>query len=352
MITGWGMCVPPAVLTNADLETLTDTTDEWIVTRTGIAERRISHVDTSDMAAVAAEHALACAGRSAEEIDLLLLATCTPDRLVPSAATTVQDKIGATRAAAMDLNAACSGFLYALATADQMIEAGAADRALVIGAEKLSYWLDFTDRSTSVLFGDGAGAVVVEATGEPGGLLAFELGSDGSAGDILCVRDSGTQGRPAAGRHPVISMEGPAVFRRAVDAMGDSAAAVVAKAGLELADVDLLIPHQANIRIIEATAKRLGLDAAQVFVNIASYGNTSAATIPIALAEALAAGRIRPGHVLVFAAFGGGLTWAAGAYRWGPRTEAIGTSEAALRETDAGALEILASAVELFGTGV
>jgi 3-oxoacyl-[acyl-carrier-protein] synthase-3 len=352
MITGWGMCVPPAVLSNADLETLTDTSDEWIVTRTGIAERRVSHVDTSDMAAVAARHALACAGRSAEEIDLLLLATCTPDRLVPSSATAVQDKIGATRAAAMDLNAACSGFLYALATADQMIEAGAVERALVIGAEKLSYWLDFTDRSTSVLFGDGAGAVVVEATDEPGGLLAFELGSDGSAGDILCVRDSGTQGRPAAGRHPVISMEGPAVFRRAVDAMGDSAVAVLAKAGLELGDVDLLIPHQANIRIIDATARRLGLDASQVFVNIASYGNTSAATIPIALAEALSGGRIRSGDLIVFAAFGGGLTWAAAAYRWGSRTDAIGGSEAALPETDATALEILESTVALYGTGV
>jgi 3-oxoacyl-[acyl-carrier-protein] synthase-3 len=340
------------VLTNADLETLTDTSDEWILTRTGIAERRISHVDTSDLAAVAADRAMAAAGIAPSDVDLVLLATCTPDRLVPSAATTVQHKIGASRAAAMDLNAACSGFLYALATADQMIEAGAVRCALVIGAEKLSYWLDFTDRSTSVLFGDGAGAVVVEATGEPGGLLAFELGSDGSAGDILCVRDSGTQGRPAPGRHPVISMEGPALFRRAVDAMGEAAAVVVERAGLELDDVDLLIPHQANIRIIDATAKRLGLDSSKVFVNIASYGNTSAATIPIALTEALAAGRIGPGDDLVFAAFGGGLTWAAAAYRWGSRTQPLATSEASLPETDKTALEILASNVAMFGTGV
>lgn len=352
MITGWGACLPPAVLTNADLETLTDTSDEWILTRTGIAERRISHVDTSDLAAVAGSRALAAAGITAADVDMLLLATCTPDRLVPSAAATVQHKIGATRAAAMDLNAACSGFLYALATADQMIEAGAVRRALVIGAEKLSYWLDFTDRSTSVLFGDGAGAVVVEATEEAGGLLAFELGSDGSAGDILCVRDSGTQGRPAPGRHPIISMEGPVLFRRAVDAMGEAAAAVVERAGLELHEVDLLIPHQANIRIIDATARRLGIDSAKVFVNIASYGNTSAATIPIALTEALAAGRIGPGDALVFAAFGGGLTWGAAAYRWGSRTEPVGTSEVALPDTDKTALEILASNVAMFGTGV
>jgi len=352
MITGWGMCVPPSVLTNADLETLTDTSDEWIVTRTGIAERRISHVDTSELAAVAAAKALAAAGIEAGDVDLLLLATCTPDRLVPSTATTVQDRIGATRAAAMDLNAACSGFLYALAVADQMIEAGSVRRALVVGAEKLSYWLDFTDRSTSVLFGDGAGAVVVEATEEPGGLLAFELGSDGSAGDILCVRDSGTEGRPSAGRHPIISMEGPAVFRRAVDAMGEAAATVVERAGLALDEIDLLIPHQANIRIIDATAKRLGLDPSRVFVNIASYGNTSAATIPMALTEALAAGRVAPGGVLVFAAFGGGLTWAAAAYRWGARTEPIGVSAAELPEHGASALQILASNAALFGTGV
>jgi 3-oxoacyl-[acyl-carrier-protein] synthase-3 len=352
MITGWGKCVPPAVLTNADLETLTDTSDEWIVTRTGIAERRISHVDTSELAAVAAQHALAAAGIDASDIGLLLLATCTPDRLVPSAATMVQDKIGATRAAAMDLNAACSGFLYALATADQMIEAGAIERALVVGAEKLSFWLDFTDRSTSVLFGDGAGAVVVEASDEPGGLLAFELGSDGSAGEILCVRDSGTQGRPAAARHPIISMEGPAVFRRAVDAMGDASSAVIERAGLSLEQVDLLIPHQANIRIIDATARRLGLDPAKVFVNIASYGNTSAATIPIALTEALEQGRIAPGDAVVLTAFGGGLTWGAAAYRWGRRTTPIGESPAALPKSDATALELLAANAALFGTGV
>jgi 3-oxoacyl-[acyl-carrier-protein] synthase-3 len=352
MITGWGRCVPPAVLSNADLETVTDTSDEWITTRTGIKERRVSHVDVSVLAAVAAERALAAAGREPADVDLILLATCTPDRVVPSAAARVQDAIGASRAAAMDLNAACSGFIYALATADQMIEAGGVDRVLVIGAEKLTFWLDFTDRSTSVLFGDGAGAVLVEASDDEGGLLSFRLGSDGSAGDILCVTDSGTEGRPAAGRHPIISMEGPTLFRRAVAAMGDASVAAVEAAGLGLDDVDLLIPHQANVRIIDATARRLGLDPAKVYVNIASYGNTSAATIPIALAEALEDGMVRPGATIVFAAFGGGLTWAAAAYRWGDRTEPLGASEAALPPNDATALELLAPNIELFGKGV
>ena len=202
MITGWGKCLPPAVLSNADLETLTDTSDEWIVTRTGIKERRISHVETSDLAAVAGRRALAAAGLSPEDVDLLIVATCTPDRLVPSAAALVQRKIGATRAGALDLNAACSGFIYGLAVADQMVRTGSMRRVLLIGAEKLHFFVDFTDRATSVLFGDGAGAVVVEAAAEEGGLLAFELGADGTAAEILCVSGSGTEGDPGGDAGP------------------------------------------------------------------------------------------------------------------------------------------------------
>ena len=354
LITGWGKCVPPAALTNADLETLTDTSDEWITTRTGIRERRISHVEVSDLAAVAARRALAAAGIEATDLDLILVATCTPDRLVPSAATMVQHKIGATRAAAMDLNAACSGFIYGLATADQMLRTGAMRKALVIGAEKLHFWLDFTDRGTSVLFGDGAGAVVIEAGagGDGEGLLAFELGADGSAGDILCVAGSGTEGDPGPGPRMKITMEGPAVFRRAVESMGDSSVRVIEQAGLGFDDVDLLIPHQANERIIDATARRLGLDPAKVYVNVASYGNTSAATIPIALTEALEEGRVAPGAKLVFAAFGGGLTWAAAVYHWGTRVEPQGTSDAALPPAEATALELLQPNIDLYGKGV
>ncbi|MEK7253046.1 MAG: beta-ketoacyl-ACP synthase III [Actinomycetota bacterium] len=352
IITGWGKCLPPAVLSNADLETIADTSDEWITSRTGIKERRISHVEVSDMAAVAAQRALAAAGLEPDDIDLLLVATCSPERLIPSAATMVQEKIGATRAAAMDLNAACSGFLFALSTADQMIRGGSARRALVIGVEKLSYWLDFSNRATCVLFGDGAGAVVLEASEEDAGLLAFELGSDGTAGDLLCVPASGTEGNPMRTTLPTILMEGAEVFRRAVTAMSDSSARVLAKAGVHLDDVDLLIPHQANVRIIDATARRLSLDPAKVFVNIAAYGNTSAATIPIALAEALEEGRIKPGANIVFTAFGGGFTWAAGVFRWGTRTTPLGTTTAELSPSTATALELLAPNIALHGKGI
>jgi len=353
VITGWGKCLPPAVLTNADLETLTDTSDEWISTRTGIKERRISHVDTSDLATVAGLRAIAAAGLEPDDIDLVLLATCTPDGLVPSTAVRAQHKMGIGGAGAMDLNATCSGFIYALTTADQMIETGALDRVLVIAAEKLHFWIDFTDRSTSVLFGDGAGAVVVEATDDPKpGLLSFELGADGSAADILCVHGGGTAGVPRREQYQTMHMEGPAVFRRAVEVMGDASERVIAAAGLERKDVCLLIPHQANIRIIDATARRIGLAPEQVYVNIASYGNTSAATIPIALAEALEEGRVSAGDVIVFAAFGGGLTWAAAAYRWPSRTEPLGVSDAELPQTDATAVELLEPNIALHGKGV
>ena len=304
VITGWGKCVPPAVLSNTDLETVTDTSDEWITTRTGIKERRISHVEVSDMGAVAAEHAMAAAGIQAGDLDMILMATCSPDRLIPGAGTMVQAKIGAADAVAMDLNAACSGFVFALAQADQAIKTGFARRVLVIGAEKLSYWLDFSNRATSVLFGDGAGAVVVEASDEDAGLLAVELGSDGTAGELLCVPASGTEGNPLRRELPTIVMEGPEVFRRAVTAMGDASARVVAQAGLEVGDVDLLIPHQANVRIIDATARRLSLDSSQVFVNIASYGNTSAASISVSVSVASALRRLQ-GHRLGFAGLRG-----------------------------------------------
>ncbi len=351
-ITGWGKCVPPTVLSNADLEQLAETTDEWITTRTGIKERRIAHVEVSDMAAVASRHALAAAGKTAEDVDLILLATCSPERTIPAAATHLQAKIGARRAAAMDINAACSGFIYALSVADQMIKGGSVTTALVVGAEKLSFFLNFTERSTAVLFGDGAGAVVLEASDEPGGLLSFELGTDGENAGILCVPFSGTEGQPALERPQWVNMEGPTVFRLAVQAMGDASARVVEEAGLSVEEVDLLIPHQANVRIIDATARRLKLDPSQVYVNIASYGNTSAATIPIALAEALEEGRVAPGDNIVFAAFGGGLTWAAGVFRWGSRVTPLGTSDAALPPTDASVFDLLAGNVAMHGKGV
>lgn len=350
-ITGWGKCLPPAVLSNHDLEKLTDTSDEWITTRTGIKERRISHVEVSDMAEVAARRALAAAGKSPADVDLIILGTCTADSLIPSASSILQHKLEAYNAAALDLNAACSGFLYSLVVGANMIRAGTNRTVLVIGAEKLHYHLDFTDRSTAVLFGDGAGAVVLEPTDEPIGLLSSELGMDGRVWDILRVPKDGSAGDvgPPAPADGGIRMNGPEVFRRAVTTMGEAAARTVEAAGLDLDDVDLFIPHQANVRIIDAAARRLGLPESKVFVNIASYGNTSAATIPVALTEALEEGRISAGDLVVFAAFGAGLSWAAAAVRWGPRVTPIEVSDAELPPPDRDTLDLLQPNIDFFG---
>lgn len=350
-ITGWGKCLPPAVLSNHDLERLTDTNDEWITTRTGIKERRISHVEVSDLAAVASQRALAAAGKEPTDLDLIIFGTCTADSLIPSSAAILQDKLGAYRAGAFDLNAACSGFLYSLVVGSNMIRAGTHRTVLVVGAEQLHRHLDFTDRSTAVLFGDGAGAVVLEATAAEVGLLASELGMDGSVHDILEVPRDGSAGRlglvdPA---ECGIRMNGPEVFRRAVTTMGEAAARTLEDAGLSLDDIDLFIPHQANVRIIDAAARRLGLPESKVFVNIASYGNTSAATIPVALTEALEEGRVGPGSIVVFAAFGAGLSWAAAVLRWGDRVAPIASSDAQLPPTELDAFDLLEPNLEFFG---
>jgi len=349
-ITGWGKCLPPAVLTNSDLEQVVDTSDEWITTRTGIKERRVADVEMSDMAVVAGHRALAAAGLDANDIDLVIVATCTPDTLIPAGAAHVQAKLGARNAGAFDLNAACSGFLYGLVTGTNMIRGGTHEKVLVIGAEKLRYVTDFSDRTTCVLFGDGAGAVVIEATDNGAGLLASELGIDGDTAELLCVPGGGTKGDPgdAVPGELGVRMEGPDVFRRAVTMMGEASARVVADAGLTLEDIDILVPHQANVRIIDATARRLGIPSEKVFVNIQSYGNTSAATIPIALTEALEAGRIQPGSNIVFAAFGGGLTWAAGVLRWGDRVTPLGESDVHLPPTERTALEIIQPNLDFF----
>jgi 3-oxoacyl-[acyl-carrier-protein] synthase-3 len=350
-ITGWGKCLPPAVLSNHDLEQLVDTSDEWITSRTGIKERRISHVEVSDLSEIAARHALAAAGKTPADVDLIVLGTCSGDSLIPSTAAILQAKLEAWNAAAFDLNAACSGFLYSLVVAANMIKAGSHRTVLVVGAEKLHFHLDFTDRTTCVLFGDGAGAVVLEATEDDVGVLSSELGMDGSAAAILCIPRDGTSGdrdypQPKESR---FDMDGPEVFRRAVVRMGEASVRVIEEAGLSLDDVDLLIPHQANVRIIDATARRLGLDSGRVFVNIGSYGNTSAATIPVALTEAVEQGRIKPGDNVVFAAFGAGLSWAAAVVRWGDRVEPIATSDAELPPNTRTAMELLEPNLEFFG---
>ncbi|MBT8164655.1 MAG: ketoacyl-ACP synthase III [Acidimicrobiia bacterium] len=354
-ITGWGKCLPPTVLTNHDLEGLVDTNDDWITSRTGIKERRISHVGTSELATLAGKRALAAAGVAATDVDLVNVATCTPDTLIPSTASLVQNNLGATNAGAADQNAACSGFLYSLIMTCGLVEAGVIETGLVIGAERLTYFIDFTDRGTAVLFGDGAGAVVVQATDEPGGLKGSEMGSDGSVADILWSPGSGTATNrvelESNHKHMAVSMNGPEVFKRAVTAMGDGSIKVVDQAGWAFDDVDILIPHQANTRIIDATARRLQLDSSRVFVNIASYGNTSAATIPIALTEALEMGRIDPGAKIVFAAFGGGLSWAAAAFEFGSRVTPLAEIDDELPPTDGDVMALLAENFAYFGGG-
>ncbi|MGQ9880142.1 MAG: beta-ketoacyl-ACP synthase III [Armatimonadota bacterium] len=321
-IIGVGVGILETVLTNHDLEQRIDTSDEWIVTRTGIRERRIApaHVATSDLAAQAAEQALRNAGKSAQDVDLIVVATATPDMPWPSTACLVQAKIGASKAAAFDLNAVCSGFVYALWIAAQAVETGAYRCVLVIGADILSRQVNWEDRSTCVLFGDGAGAVVLAPVQEPYGVLSGVLGADGTGAPLLNVPAGGTR-EPlspdviARKRH-TIQMRGREVFKFAVTIMGEVAVQALEKAGIPPEEVSLFIPHQANIRIIQAAAERLNLPMERVFVNVDRYGNTSAASIPIAIYEAWAQGRLKKGDLAVVVGFGAGLTWGACVIRW------------------------------------
>jgi 3-oxoacyl-[acyl-carrier-protein] synthase III len=316
------MAVPDRVLTNADLERMVDTSDEWIVTRTGIRERRIvgPNDSTTSLSVDAARNALAKAGMTADDLDLIIVATCTPDQFLVSEACLVQGELGGT-AAAFDLGAACSGFVYALSTASQFIQAGTYERALVIGADTLTRFVDYSDRSTCILFGDGAGAVVIEASDEPRGVLSTVLGADGGGYRHLYIPGWGAFVPESAGifpeYRPYLQMNGREVFRFAVTVMGDAAVEAVEKAGLDFGDIDMLIPHQANLRIIDAAARRLNLPMDNVWVNLDRYGNTSAASIPIAMVEAAEAGKLHEGDDLVLVAFGGGLAWAASVIRWG-----------------------------------
>ncbi|MEZ4626107.1 MAG: beta-ketoacyl-ACP synthase III [Thermomicrobiales bacterium] len=321
-ITGWGMAVPERVLTNADLEKMVETSDEWIVSRTGIRERRIvgPNDSTTSLGAAAARQALERAGITADELDLIVVATCTPDQFLVSQACLIQAEIGG-NAGALDVGAACSGFVSALSQGSVHIQAGQAEKVLVVGVDTLTRFVDWNDRSTSILFGDGAGAVVLQGTDEPLGLLSTVLGADGQGHKHLYIPGWGALVPESADLfpevRPYLQMNGREVVRFAVKAMGDSAAEAVRKAGLDFGDIDMLIPHQANVRIIDAAADRLDLPREKVWVNIDRFGNTSAASIPIALVEAEASGALHEGDNLVFVAFGGGLAWAAGVVRWG-----------------------------------
>ncbi|MBB5354276.1 3-oxoacyl-[acyl-carrier-protein] synthase-3 [Anoxybacillus mongoliensis] len=305
-IIGIGRYLPERIVTNKELEQQMDTSDEWIRTRTGIEERRIASedMDTSDMGYIAAKRALDDAGISPEQIDLILVATVTPDRAFPSVACMLQEKLGAVRAAALDVSAACAGFMYAMVTAKQFIETDTYKYVLVVGVEKLSKIVDWTDRNTAVLFGDGAGAVVIGKVSEGRGIVSFELGADGTGGKYLYQDD-------------YVVMNGREVFKFAVRQMGESCIRVLEKAGLTKADVDFLIPHQANIRIMEAARERLELPVDRMSITVNKYGNTSAASIPISLVEEVEAGRIQDDDLIIMVGFGGGLTWGAIALRWG-----------------------------------
>jgi len=339
-ITGWGKCTPPAVLTNDDLASVMDTSDEWITSRSGIKERRISHVNNSDMATLASKRALAAAGLEASDIDYIVLATCTPDRQIPSSACYVQAKIGALNAAALDINAGCTGFIYGLSMANGLLATGAADRVLLIGSEKISSFLDLEERSTAVLFGDGAGAVIVERTDAAEGIRSLTVGSDGRGAEFLTATGVGTEFIGSDTRLAIV-MDGAEIFRNAVVRMVETIGQVVDEAGWSIDEIDLVVPHQANLRIIDAVRRRIKADEDKVFVNIHRYGNTSAATIPIAIAEAVEEGRIQPGAKLVFTAFGAGMTWGATAFEWGSRVEPMRTIDDELPPPDMTALEML-----------
>jgi 3-oxoacyl-[acyl-carrier-protein] synthase III len=321
-ITGTGSSVPGKILTNFDLERIVDTSDDWITTRTGIKERRIASAGeyTSTFATEAAANALAMAGADPADIDLLIVATVTPDFPFPATACLIQDNLKASRAVAFDISAACSGFIYGLSIAEKFIRTGTVRKALVIGAEVLTRIVDWTDRNTCCLFGDGAGAAVLEASDGDRGILSTHIHSDGTYWELL--NQPGVGNRNLACQKTIddklmyINMQGNEVFKLAVRAMDEVAHEALAANGITTADIDLFIPHQANRRIIDAIGKRMGLSDDQVFVNLERYGNTSSASIPLALDEANRSGRIKSGDMLLFDAFGGGLTWGAALVRW------------------------------------
>ncbi len=329
-IIGTGAYVPERVLTNADLEKKVDTSDEWIVSRTGIRERRISETDVpvSELCILAGEKALAQVGMDPQELDLVIVTTITPDYLFPATACLVAERLGAKKAAAFDLEAGCTGFVYGMVTAAQFIASGMYRTVLVIGGDALSKVLDWEDRSTCILFGDGAGAAILGRVPEGYGLLESELGADGSGADLLLQKAGGSR-YPAnletvSNKEHVLQMAGSEVFKFAVRIVESVSMSVLQKAGLKQADVDWFIPHQANARIIEAAVKRLDMDQKRVVSNLDRFGNMSAASIPVALDEIVRAGKVKNGDHILFVGFGAGLTWGASVLRWYERKEGDG----------------------------
>jgi 3-oxoacyl-[acyl-carrier-protein] synthase-3 len=343
-IVGWGKCLPPAILTNADIATFLETSDEWIATRTGIRERRVSHVPLGELMYVAAARALACAGMEGKQLELIIAGTTSYDDQAPNVASGVQRRVGAEGCAAMDVNTACTSFLYSLSTATAMIKSGVVKNALVLGAEVISPFIDWNDRNIAVLFGDGGAAVVLQATDAEEGLLAERLGCYGESREILRVHGMGAA---YAHQNRVIGktewqFEGQEIFKKAVHGMAMACGEALAKIGKSSADIDLVIPHQANMRIIEAVAKKTDVPMERVFTNVHRYGNMSAGTVPVALCEALEEGRVKPGALLLMPSFGAGLTFTGHVVRWGQRVTPLGTTDVQLPPNDETALDIVA----------
>jgi len=347
-IIGWGKCAPPAILTNDDLATFMDTSDEWIFSRTGIKQRHISHVPCSGMARVASERAIACAGIDPKEIDLVVFGSNSPDEMVPNSASLIVNQIGAINASGFDLNSACTSFLYSLNVATDMIKAGSIKIALVIGIEKTSTIMDWGKRDSSVLFGDGGGAVVLKATDKPLGLINAKLSLIPNTREMIEMPDLGMNMTHAEHKEFYYSLnfKGPDVFKNAVRGMHEACNEVLKNTKTTTEQIDYFVPHQANLRIIQTLAKRMNFDIQKVMVCVQEYGNTSAGTIPLALCDALEQGKIKAGMTLLTATFGAGLTCGAGIIKWGDRVTPIAQSDAKLPPCDKTALEIIRPAIE------
>ncbi|MGC1521999.1 MAG: ketoacyl-ACP synthase III [Steroidobacteraceae bacterium] len=342
-IIGWGKCLPPSVLTNHDLATFLPTDDAWITSRTGMKERRISHVPGIELAITAARRAIACAGLRGEDIELVIYGSCSNDETVPNSASGVQQRIGATRAASFDVNTACTSFMYGLSIGSSMIKTGIAKNALVIGVELISQYLDWDNRNVAVLFGDGAAAVVLQASEQASGVIAEKLACYADSRHILRVRGMGTMyaNMGVLFGQTCWDFDGQEIFRKAVQGMSEASLEVMRRAGVTMDDIALVVPHQANLRIIDAVAKRAGAGPDKVYLTVQKYGNMSAATAPVALVEAVEEGRVTPGSLVLMPAFGGGLTLSAHLVRWGERTTPLEASDAELPPSPKTALELV-----------
>jgi len=349
-ITGWGKYAPPLLMTNDDMAKIVDTSDEWIFSRSGIRQRHYSHISTGDMAWLAAEKALAAAGLDADDIDLIVLGSTTPEEICPNTASYIMNKLGASKAAAFDINSACTSWFYALNAATDMVRAGSINRALVIGSERISLAMDWQKRESYFLFGDGAGAVVIEASEQESGLLASKISCIPDSRECLRLPDWGmTPTHLTDNLFISLDFEGQEIFKSAVKGMSDAITDVLEKQNLSADDIDLFIPHQANIRIIQTLAKRLNFPMEKVVVAIHKYANTSAASIPLALCDALEEGRIVPGMKILTATFGAGLTCGAGIIQWGDRVEPLGVSDASVADYEGTVFDLMADSFVHYG---